>query len=79
MEEAKFIAVGWYRPVLEDRPEICDSESSNEENSDHSEELSGMYTSGCPSLAESAMTEEQAERLGNRENAGGNDTVSGEW
>jgi hypothetical protein len=54
MEEAKLI-VGGYRPVLEDGIGICDSESSSEESSDHGEELSALYTSGCPSLAESRM------------------------
>jgi hypothetical protein len=36
------ISVGWYGPDLEDGPEVCDSECSSEENSDHGEKLSGI-------------------------------------
>jgi hypothetical protein len=44
MAEAKVTAVGSYRMVLEDGPDKCNSESSNE-YSDHGDELTGMYTS----------------------------------
>jgi hypothetical protein len=44
MEDSKRIAVAGYLQVSEDGPEKCNSESDSE-NSDHGEELSGMYTS----------------------------------
>jgi hypothetical protein len=45
MEDAPQIAVAGYRQVLEDGPDVCDSESDSE-NSDHSEmwNYADMYT-----------------------------------
>jgi hypothetical protein len=51
--------------VLEDGPDVCNSESSNE-YSDHGEELTRMYASnmigedGDPVLDRERMTEDQA-------------------
>jgi hypothetical protein len=67
--EAKSVAVGGDRIVLEDGPEICSSESSRE-CSDHGEELSDMYTPGFATLEEARMVTEQAESLRNRGRAG---------
>jgi hypothetical protein len=61
MDEAKSIARGGHRLVLEDRPETCTSKSSGELYSDHGEELSRMDAPDGPSLLESRMTEEQAQ------------------
>jgi hypothetical protein len=74
--EAKFAALGRHHPVVEDRPEITDSEGSGDE---HGEELSGMYAPGSESLEQVRMTEEQAERLRNQGRAGGQGTFSGGW
>jgi hypothetical protein len=62
IEEAELIAVRAYKMVLEDGPEICTSESSGD-NSDHGEEVRGMYTPGVMSLSEARMTEERAQRF----------------
>jgi hypothetical protein len=44
MEEAKLIAIGSFRLVLEGGPNVGNSERSTE-YSDHGEELAGMYAS----------------------------------
>jgi hypothetical protein len=41
------ISTGGRRPVLENGPDVCDSESDSE-NEDHGEVLSGMYTADIP-------------------------------
>jgi hypothetical protein len=78
MEEVKAIAVAGYRPVLEDGPDVCDSESESE-YSDHGEQwfASEMYTPDMldeqckPVLACATMTSEQADLLRNKGKAGG--------
>jgi hypothetical protein len=83
MEEAKLIAVGSFMLVLEDGPDVCNSESSAE-YSDHGEEwaISDMYTpdmlneKGQPILDRARMTEDQVRRIRERR-AGGSGTVSG--
>jgi hypothetical protein len=81
MERAKLIAVGSYRLVMEDGPDVCRSESASG-FSDHGEELSDMYApdmvgeDGQPVLERARMPEEPARRLRERR-AGGSGTVSG--
>jgi hypothetical protein len=65
MNDVRSIAVGGYKRVLEDVPDVCDSESSAEYG-DHGEELADGYAPGCSSLAQARMTEAQAEWLRNR-------------
>jgi hypothetical protein len=78
MAEAKIVAVDSYMMVLEDGPDACDSESSDE-YSDRTEELRGMCTpdmlgeDGKPVLDRARMTEDQARRLRERR-AGGSGT-----
>jgi hypothetical protein len=70
MEEAKTIAAAGYRQVLEDGPDVCNSESEAE-YSDHGEMWLGsdIYTpdmldeEGKPILARATMTTEQANLL----------------
>jgi hypothetical protein len=68
MEDAKLAVIAGYRQVLEDGPDVCDSESEAH-YSYFGEELSGMYTSemlgpdGKPSLASARMTTGQANML----------------
>jgi hypothetical protein len=70
MQEAKRIAIGNYRQVLEDGPDKCDSESDNE-NSDHGEKWldSEMYTpdvmneDGKPDMTRARSSTEQANAL----------------
>jgi hypothetical protein len=59
MEDARLIAVGGYRRVLENGPDVCDSESDSE-NSDHGEEI--PYTS--------AYTAEMLDEDGKPKNGG---------
>jgi hypothetical protein len=61
MEDANRIAVAGYRQVLEDGPDVCNSES-DAEYSDHAEMLEGMYTEGA-TLASARPTTEQANAL----------------
>jgi hypothetical protein len=81
LADAKIIAVGSYRLVLEDGPDVCTSESENE-HSDHGEVLEGMYTpdvlgsEGHPVLDRAKMTEDQARGLRERR-AGGSGTEGG--
>jgi hypothetical protein len=69
MADAKRIAVAGYKQVLEDGPDVCNSESGAA-YSDHGEELTGMYTSDTlgpdrkPNLASARLTTEQANMLG---------------
>jgi hypothetical protein len=73
MEEAKAIAVAGYRQVLEDIPDVCNSES-NVEYSDHWEQwLASEMCSpdtfdekGKPVLARATMTTEQVTLSGNK-------------
>jgi hypothetical protein len=62
-----------YRLVLEDGPDVCDSEGPAE-YSDHGDELTGMYTPGYATPGQPRMTEEQMDRLRKRGMAGGQDT-----
>jgi hypothetical protein len=43
MLKVEQIAVGSHKQVLEDGPDVCDSESDSD-NSDYGEVLEGMYT-----------------------------------
>jgi hypothetical protein len=43
-EEAQVVALGAYRPILEDGPDI----SRSEESSDHGEEIEDGHTPDCP-------------------------------
>jgi hypothetical protein len=61
IQDAKRIAIGNSRQVLEDRPDVCDSESDND-YSDHGGALEGMYSEGA-SLSSARMTTEQANAL----------------
>jgi hypothetical protein len=54
--DAKRIAVACYRQVLEDGPDVCETESDTE-YSDHGEVLEGMYTDGA-SLSSARLTTE---------------------
>jgi hypothetical protein len=51
----------WLHLVLEEVPEIGDSDSSEKE--DYGDTLEEMYGPGCPSLDQARRTEEQDERL----------------
>jgi hypothetical protein len=61
MEDAKRIAIGNHRQVLEDGPDVCDSESDND-YSENSDVLEGMYTEGA-SLSSARLTTEQSNAL----------------
>jgi hypothetical protein len=50
--DAQAIALGRPRPVLEDGPEVADSETSSE---GHGEEIMNMYAPGCESLDQSRI------------------------
>jgi hypothetical protein len=47
MHTAAHVSTGGRRQVLENGPDVCDSESDSE-NEDHGEVLSGMYTANIP-------------------------------
>jgi hypothetical protein len=47
MHTAAQVSIGGRKQVLEDRRDVCDSESDSE-NEDHGEVLSGMYTKDIP-------------------------------
>jgi hypothetical protein len=57
MTDAKPIAVAGCRQVLEDGPDVCNSES-DAEYIDHGEELTGMHIEGT-TLASARLTTEQ--------------------
>jgi hypothetical protein len=61
METPKRVAVAHFKQVSEDGPEFCSSVSESD-HSDHSEELTGVYTEGT-SLQTARMTSEQANAL----------------
>jgi hypothetical protein len=70
MEEAKLVAVGPYRLVLEDGPEIETPKNSPDQSSDdHGED-------GKPGLERAVMTTDQARMLKER-GVAGSGTVSG--
>jgi hypothetical protein len=84
MEDAKRIAVAGYHQVLEDDPDVWNSES-DAEYSDHGEQWSNadMYTpemlgpDGKPKMNRARSTTEQANALRARGRARGLGTVSG--
>jgi hypothetical protein len=70
--EAQSVALGGYRLILEDGPELS---SSSEGSGD--EELTGMYAPNCGSIEAARPTEEQARVLQAQGKAGIQSTVSG--
>jgi hypothetical protein len=69
MHTAAQVSTGGRKHVLENGPDVCDSESDSE-NEDHGEVLSGMYTkdipldsNGCPIDARHKLSAEQASAL----------------
>jgi hypothetical protein len=61
MITAARIATGNRRRVLENGPDVMNSEDEDAVKENHGEELTGMYAPGCSSLDQARLTEQQAQ------------------
>jgi hypothetical protein len=61
MITAARIATGNRRRVLEDGPDVMNSEDEDSKKEEHGEKLTGMYAPGCSSLDQARLTEQQAQ------------------
>jgi hypothetical protein len=63
MITASRIATGSRPRVLEDGPDVMNSDDEDAKEDDNGEELTGVYANGCSSLAESRMSEQLAQEV----------------
>jgi hypothetical protein len=61
MITAARVATGSRPRVLEDGPDVMNSDDEDSKKDEHGEELTGMYANGCSTLEEARMTEQQAQ------------------
>jgi hypothetical protein len=61
MITAARVATGGRRRVLEDGPDVMNSDDEDAKKEEHGEELTGMYGQGCTSLDQARMSEQQAQ------------------
>jgi hypothetical protein len=61
MITAARVATGNRRRVLEDGPDVMNSDDEDSKKEEHGEELHGMYAQGCASLEQTRLTEQQAQ------------------
>jgi hypothetical protein len=63
MITAARIATGSRKRVLEDGPDVMNSDDEDSKKEEHGDKLTNMYANGCPSLDQARMTEQQAQAL----------------
>jgi hypothetical protein len=61
MTTAARVATGNRRRVLEDGPDVMNSDDEDSKKDEHGEELKGMYAQGCSSLEQARISEQQAQ------------------
>jgi hypothetical protein len=55
------VATGSRRRVLEDGPDVMNSDDEDSKVEEHGDKLTGMYVNGCSSLEQARLTEQQAQ------------------
>jgi hypothetical protein len=61
MITAARVATGSRRPVLEDGPDVMNSDDEDSKKEEHGDKLTGMYADGCSSFDQARLTEQQAQ------------------
>jgi hypothetical protein len=61
MITAARVATGSRRRVLEDGPDVMNSDDEDSKKEEHGDKLTGMYANGCSSFDQARLTEQQAQ------------------